>query len=167
MRWYVIQVKSGTEMKVRDELLLQRFPAKVPREVVPILKSGKWIEKEKTLLPGYVFVGTDELDAALYYAATGVKEVIRFLGTPPQPISHLEAEHLALLAPTNAPVGLSQLAFRDDGYQVVSGPLLALSSQITKVERRQRKVQVRIPVLGEDKIITLGISATEGGANDD
>lgn len=52
--WYVLQVKTGDEIKVRDALLAKGVRALVPQESRMIRKDGKWGRRLYTLIPSYV-----------------------------------------------------------------------------------------------------------------
>lgn len=161
MRWYVLQVAGGQEIKIRDVLLRSRLPAKVPRELCQIRRGGKWHLRTKTLMPGYVFVGCDcgdgpDLSAEVYYTATSLPGAIRFLGTPkPQAITKGEAVLLLLLAPDGEPLPPSRVR-RSDGA-VLDGPLLPMRDRVIKVDRHRRLAKVSIPMLGEDKPLKMSI----------
>lgn len=159
MKWYVLHVKTGQEIKVRDTLQGRQIIAKVPREIVPTRTGGTWVDKEKTLIPGYVFVGTDDLSHKEYYAALRIPEVMRFLGTPPQAISYLEAEYIGLLTPADGPLQPSVLAVDDkDGVPTVaSGLLLNFPGEVVKIDKRRRRAKVRITLLGEPVEIELAV----------
>ncbi|MDL2327488.1 hypothetical protein LJC64_02350 [Ruminococcaceae bacterium OttesenSCG-928-A11] len=166
MKWYVLQVATGQEVKVRNALRRRRLPVKVVREQCQIHRKGKWQTKLKTLIPGYVFLGADAEDGSsltdeTYYTATSTPGVIRFLGTPPQPITDAEAAHLALLAPTDEPLRPSTVR-RADGA-VLDGPLVQLREHITKIDRHRRRVKVSIPMLGEAKAFEMSILLEDGG----
>lgn len=166
MRWYVLQVASGQEVKIRNALRRRQLPVKVPREQCQIHRKGKWQTKLKTLMPGYVFLGVDagsgsSLTDEIYYTATSTPGVIRFLGTPPQPITDVEAAHLALLAPTDEPLHPSTVR-RQDG-EVLDGPLVQLREHITKIDRHRRRVKISIPMLGEEKAFEMSILLEDGG----
>ena len=98
--WYVLQVKTGDEIKVRDALLSKGVRALVPREDRIIRKDGKWGRRLYTLIPSYVFVDI-RFAAQIYYTIRAIPSVIRFVGTgygEPSTLSYLEAEWIRLLA---------------------------------------------------------------------
>jgi len=51
----------------------------------------------------------------------------------------------------------SKVDFSGDAPVIVDGPLKLLEEHITKIDRHRRRAQLRIPVLGEGKDITLSI----------
>lgn len=78
--WYVLQVKTGDEIKVRDALLAKGVRALVPQESRMIRKDGKWGRRLYTLIPSYVFVDI-KFAAQIYYTIRAIPSVIRFVGT--------------------------------------------------------------------------------------
>lgn len=92
--WYVLQVKTGDEIKVRDALLAKGVRALVPQESRMIRKDGKWGRRLYTLIPSYVFVDI-KFAAQIYYTIRAIPSVIRFVGTgcgEPSTLTYLEAE---------------------------------------------------------------------------
>ncbi|MDL2294899.1 hypothetical protein LJC60_09810 [Ruminococcaceae bacterium OttesenSCG-928-D13] len=166
MRWFVLQVASGWELKVRNTLLRNRLAARVPREETMIHRGGKWTPKERTLMPGYVFVGCEietgeDLPAEVYYTAAKVHGVIRFLGDPrPQAITDAEAEWIGLLAPTDAALEASTV--RSEDGAVLAGPLLEMLDRLVKIDRHRRRARVTIPLLGQEKTFEMSIQLEEG-----
>ena len=104
--WYVLQVKTGDEIKVRDALLAKGVRALVPQESRMIRKDGKWGRRLYTLIPSYVFVDI-KFAAQIYYTIRAIPSVIRFVGTgcgEPSTLTYLEAEWIRLLAGDGEPL---------------------------------------------------------------
>ncbi len=162
-RWYVLQVLTGRELSVRDALAQAGVQAKVPRELAYIRRGGTWVLTEKTIIPGYVFMGLrEELTDAVYYLSTGIPGVVRLLGVPrPLAISKLEAERLYLLTPSDEPLRPSAVRFVDGRAVVLDGPLKPLRGRLVKVDRHRRRAYVRMPVQGEHKVVELAIRPVE------
>lgn len=157
MKWYVVQVTTGKELKVRDALQAKHIPAKVPQEERQIRQGGSWAGKLYVLMPGYVFVGSDDFGADDYYAIKKTADVLRILGTPPQPISYQEAEYINLLAPDDNPLQPSLVEIVGGEAQVVDGVLARIPSRLLKVEARRRRAKVSLTVLGEEKIVEFAV----------
>ncbi len=164
MRKYVVQVRTGSEIEVRDYLQEQDIPAWVPRESRSIRQGGAWREKVYVLFPGYVFVGAVELTPEIYYAVKDAPNVLHFLGTPgPEPISYLEAEYIGILAPNNEPLRPSVAEVLPDGsLRPKEGVLAQLIGQVTDVNPRQRRVTIRTPLLGADRTVDISFVTPDG-----
>ena len=61
MKWYVLQVLTGTERDVCTALRRKGVCARAPAQRMEIRRRGRWQSEERLLLPGYVFVGVDYL----------------------------------------------------------------------------------------------------------
>ena len=115
--WYVLQVKTGDEVKVRDALLAKGVRALAPQEDRIIRKDGKWGRRLYTLIPSYVFVNI-KFAAEIYYTIRAIPSVIRFLGTgsgEPSTLTYLEAEWIRLLAGDGEPLEPTVIRMPEDG----------------------------------------------------
>ena len=79
MKWYVLQVMTGSERDVCTALRRKGVQARAPAQRMEIRRRGQWQTEERLLLPGYVFVGAD-YSAALFHVVSPVYGVIRWLG---------------------------------------------------------------------------------------
>ena len=79
MKWYVLQVMTGSERDVCTALRRKGVQARAPAQRMEIRRRGQWQTEERLLLPGYVFVGA-EYSAALFHVVSPVSGVIRWLG---------------------------------------------------------------------------------------
>ena len=79
MKWYVLQVMTGSERDVCTALRRKGVCARAPAQRMEIRRRGQWQTEERLLLPGYVFVGAD-YNAALFHLVSPVPGVIRWLG---------------------------------------------------------------------------------------
>ena len=79
MKWYVLQVMTGSERDVCTALRRKGVCARAPAQRMEIRRRGQWQTEERLLLPGYVFVGAD-YSAALFHVVSPVYGVIRWLG---------------------------------------------------------------------------------------
>lgn len=157
MKWYVLQVMTGKETEVRDTLQKERIPAKVPQEITFIRKGGQWTERLSVLIPGYVFVGSDDFSSTEYYAGKRMPGAIRWLGAQkPQSISYIEAEYIGLLAPSNDPLQPSTVTVQDDVFEV-EGVLAHLPARSIKYNIRQRRARVNMTILGEERTVDFAI----------
>lgn len=156
MKWYVAMVETGRELEARRFLQQAGLPAKVPQERRPVRSGGAWADKDYVLLPGYVFVGREDFDAADYYTLRETPGYLKLLGPPPphpQAISYLEAEYINLLAPTDESLAPSVV----EGGEVVDGVLLRIPGSIVKLDTRRKRAKVELNLLGEKKLVEFCI----------
>ena len=128
--WYVLQVKTGDEIKVRDALLAKGVRALVPQESRMIRKDGKWGRRLYTLIPSYIFVDI-KFAAEIYYTIRAIPSVIRFVGTgcgEPSTLTYLEAEWIRLLA-----------------------------AQVVEYDLRHKRAKVTITLCGEQRELQLSV----------
>ena len=157
--WYVLQVKSGTELSVRDRLMAYGYKSCVPQEARMTRKGGKWQTKDYILMPSYVFVELN-YNADNYYRIKSIPNIIQWLhyGSTPSFLSCLEAEWLRALASSGAPLQPSQAEIQDDGtVHILSGVLAGFAGNIKSVDKHGKKVSVEVTVCGAPKTITLSI----------
>lgn len=157
--WYVLQVKTGEELRVKDELKRLGYIAFAPRESRLIRQGGKWIEKEYILFPSYVFVNV-AYDADNYYRIKSVVHVIRFLstGNAPSPLTYLEAEWIKVLGYGDAAIEPSDVIIDDDGnVNIVNGILNNFSNRLIKFDRHKKKATFKLTICGEEKSLNLSV----------
>ena len=167
MNWYVLHVRTGKETAVRDELKRQGLDAEVPTEIVSERKGGKWRERTKTLLPGYVFTRLQLTDEE-FYVVKSVPSVIRFLGVGrPEPIRDEEEEYIRWISNNGEPLGGSDILLEEGNRAIVlDGPLFGREGVIAWVNKRQRRVGVAITINGSQKVFSLSVNfltPTKGG----
>lgn len=154
-KWYVLHVRTGSELDIAEQLRKRGFSAVVPTENRIIRKGGKWTQKIYIVFAGYVFIYMD-YSWSKYYAMSGIYGIIKILGggQNPTPLSKSETEFILKLSELLAQP--SMLKFKDDNsYEVISGFLADYTDNITKVERRYKKATVKVTVAGEEKEIKV------------
>ena len=154
-KWYVLHVRTGSELDIAEQLRKRGFSAVVPTENRVIRKGGKWTQKMYIVFAGYVFIYMD-YSWSKYYAMSGIYGIIKILGggQNPTPLSKSETEFILKLSELLAEP--SVLKFKDDNsYEVISGFLADYTDNITKVERRYKKATVKVTVAGEEKEIKV------------
>ena len=76
MKWYVIRTQNQREKSVAERIEKEAekgdLIGKVGQVIIPIekvitVKSGKKIQKEKVMLPGYVFLETNAVGELKYF----------------------------------------------------------------------------------------------------
>lgn len=156
--WYVLHVKTGKELAVRDSLLAHGIIARVPQEMRSVRKGGEWQPPvPHILIPGYVFVHT-EITAERYYRIKATPNILRILVTDNTPAAptYLEAERLQLLCGRDgAAIEQAVAMITDGGIEVTSGALQYFTNEITKIDKHARKVTVELEIGGEAKQLQL------------
>ena len=154
-KWYVLHVKTGSELDIMKALRSRGFTATVPIESRMIRKGGNWTHQKYILFSGYVFLYMN-YELSKYYVLKGLYGVIKILGGGkfPTPLSESESEFILKLSDLLKEP--SVLNFKDNNsYEIISGFLTEYKDKIVKVERRYKKATVKITVAGEEKEIKV------------
>lgn len=156
MQWYVLHVRPGTEREVQRRLQLGGIDAAVPQEEAVIRRGGRWQTELRVLFPGYVFVFM-QYTIDKHYVIKAIPGAIRLLPKtgPPQPL--LEREAAWMMRIYGEALSPSRVAFGGEQPVVLDGPLKDLREHIVRFDRHRRKVYLRIPVLGEERDVTLSV----------
>ena len=143
MKWYVLQVVTGQEEDVAIKLQRRGVEPLTPKEYVIQRIGGKWRQRLRLLLPGYVLIHVD-YSPHLYLILNVIPGIIRILGgSTPIPLTELETEYW-----TQGDWRPSRVRFQPDGtWSILDGPLLKIPPiQIERIDRRQRRARVRLQV---------------------
>ena len=165
-QWYAVFVVTGQEEKVR--VLIENRLSKyssiqaklfVPRRLMRERKNGIVGEENRIMFPGYVLVGTDDIER-IFDIAIGLKGVLKFLqnGDEFQKIRLEEISRLVYMADNDDLIGESEICFdKDDQIVVLSGPLKGEEGRITKLNRRKGRVAVEFDIGAERHEIWLSV----------
>ena len=185
--YYAIYVTAGKEqlvevllMKGLNDSLFERcfHPVRHMRKKL----RGEWREIYEKLLPGYVFIETDDMEA-LYMALKKIPRITRVLGrcgeaeeTVFYPLKDEEAEWLDHLtnpgdkikekpkpkqsseAQENPVAEISKIHIgEDDRITILSGPLKGYEGRIKKYDLHRRTAQIEVSFMGRTVLLNLGI----------
>ncbi|MBQ7691894.1 MAG: transcription termination/antitermination factor NusG [Muribaculaceae bacterium] len=178
-KWYVLRAISGKEMKVKETLDAARknnpylnnciSQVLVPTEKVLATRAGKKVQKERTLLSGYVFVEA-ELKGDIESFLQNTSNVIDFVRSRdgdkrPEPTSQAEMERMLGKAEKTS----EQLTAAANDYmvgesvKVTFGPFSGFVGEIKDVNREKHELTVIVKVFGRETSLTLDISQVERG----
>lgn len=160
MKWYVVQVISGQERKVKAAIEDNRVKqgmadligeVLVPTENVAEVKAGQQIICEKKLWPGYILVQVNLTDDAWMFVrnTTGV---LGFLGgDKPAPLSDKEvAEILSELQEKKSAVVHKHNISVGDSVKIIDGVFVNFTGIITDVQHDKGRVSVLVSIFGRD-----------------
>ncbi len=123
-------------------------------------RDGQWVRAVKRLLPGYVFVRTDDPDA-LAAGLRGLPGFSRLLGVSGERFMALtpgeEAWLGALANPETHVVELSQGVIEGDRVRVSAGPLMGYESAIKRIDRHKRVAWIEVSLMGRTKLVKVGL----------
>lgn len=162
--WYVIQVKSGHEEKIKDicdrmiphSILIECFIPKTKR-VKKI--RGRFKEIEEILFRGYVFMISDAIDD-LYQYLQLIPELTKVLGNDGShilPILKEEAIFLLNFGKEDHIVDMSQGYIKGDKITVISGPLIGNEGIIRKIDRHKRIAFIELKLFDQITTVKVGL----------
>lgn len=159
-KWYVVQVLSGQEKKVKKAILENRTASGVehlvdevvvPSENVSEVKSGQQRISEKRLWPGYMLVKMTINDDSWMYVKN-TNGVIDFLGGgKPSPLSDGEVEQLLseLNAKKDSVVHKHNIEVGDK-VKIVDGVFVNFIGIVTEVFHDKGRLSAMVSIFGRD-----------------
>lgn len=159
MKWYVLYVSTASEIEIRDKLREMGLPAMVPRAERPIRHGGKWHIEQSVIYPGYVFLGLEKWDSDLYYRLKrDIDGIIKVLYNPCNvvPIYDYEAEQLLTMCSDDDIMEMSDILIKGKYVKVMAGALKGMKGSIIEIMPRQRRVRVKLSLMGAERIVTMG-----------
>ncbi len=163
MKYYVMQVRAREEEKCLDrarETAAQR-PVEFywPRRELRIRKGGRWKETAAPIFPGYIFISASVAPSALYRLVKSVPGFVRFLksNTDITPLEGPDLELVRHFLRHGEIVRKSLVKFEtDQRIQVLEGPLKGLEGMIIKVDKRKKRIKVRLELYANSFSIDFG-----------
>ena len=176
--YYVIQVASGMEDRVEEQIGIIVEKGLYDEGFHPIRRvkkkiRGEWKELREKLLPGYVFITSDEV-GELYQKLRDVPAFTKMLGKDGEgflPLADHEVEWLKRITglgggknssknrnSKDMEVQISQVSVsEDDEITILSGPLKNMEGYIKKIDLHRRIAKVEVDFMNRKTVIHLGI----------
>lgn len=171
-KWYVIQTYSGYENKVK-EALLQRVKEHgkeaafgevlIPTETVQEARSnGKSRIRQKTSLPGYIFVEMEMTEEA-WHLVKDTPKVTGFIGNQrPQEVRPQEIEDQRRRVVEGAVKPKPRVNFDvGDEIRVIDGAFANFSGTVEEVKPDKQKLKVKVSIFGRATPVELDFSQVE------
>ena len=173
--YYVIQVEPGKEKEteiyitksISSELYASCFH---PVRHVKKKFHGEWKDKREKLLPGYVFISSEDAEE-MYFALKRIPMLTKLLGRDIGFFTALtgqEAEWLEALVSVGqdgtiiGEVPLSQIEVNEnDEVRILSGPLRDMEGRVKRINLHKRFAEVEVEFMGRMIILHLGIEMIE------
>ena len=158
--WYIVQVISGRERKVKrciDETMDARKMREhieecfLPIENVIEIKKGERKISEKKLWPGYLFFKM-KLDDASWSFVNGVDGVIGFLGgNNPKPMTEVEINDIISNLKNMTEEVVHKVDFEvNDTVKIVDGVFASFSGTVVEVVPDKGKLSVSVSIFGRE-----------------
>lgn len=166
--WYVVQVVGGQEKRVltlmqkivADDLLQECF---IPQYEIMRKTQGVWKKRVEVLLPGYLFVATDQPDR-LMVELQKVPAFTKLLGNNDVfiPLNDQEVTFFeSFTEPQHRTVTMSEGIIDGDDIVILKGPLMYQTGLIKKIDRHKRLAYLEMSIMGRKKIVKLGLEIVE------
>lgn len=165
-KWYVLHTYSGYENKVKKNLETRIetmglennvFGIEIPTETVTEIKeSGRRVENEKKVFPGYVLVRM-EMDDRSWAAVRNTPGVTGFVGSQgnPAPLTRDEFNKIMKRTSTSAPKKTTSSFDVGQAVKVTNGPLADFDGTISEVSAETGKVKVMVSIFGRETPVEL------------
>jgi transcriptional antiterminator NusG len=161
--WYVLQVQAKREYATKN--VIEQFYSHgiklliFSREILHT-KKGRKIKLTTPLFPGYIFL-YKEIEKILrikkYNLLTQFIKPVVFNGVP----ATVGKEEMRLLFSSSNTEGLFRLSqgyLADDGrVQITQGPLKDIAGKIIFINKKKRKVRVRLTLFNREVNVSLGL----------
>ena len=171
-KWYVIQTYSGFENKVKESLLQRIKENKkdahfgevlIPTETVTEnAAGGKQRIRQKTSLPGYIFVEMDMSEEA-WHLVKDTPKVTGFIGNQkPQEVRPQEIEDQRRRTVEGAVKPKPRVNFDvGDEIRVIDGAFANFSGTVEEVKPDKQKLKVKVSIFGRATPVELDFSQVE------
>jgi len=170
MKWFVVQVYSGYEQKVKLSLLERIRQAEaessfgeilIPTETVQDPTKGKRVSS-KTFYPGYIFVQMELSDEA-WHIVRETPKVTGFVGgRHPQPVPSPEIQSVVQQVEEGAAKPRPRVFFaQGDHVRVNDGAFANFTGTIQEVIPAKQKVRVLVSIFGRATPVELDFSQVE------
>lgn len=172
-QWFVVQVLSGHEQKVHDNMMRRVeteemsdyvYEVLVPMEKVAEVKRGEKKESNRKFFPGYVIVNMHllqeggELVEKTWYFVQETPGVINFAGARNRPMPMRKSEVDSLLAQikqgeegTNYSVQFQV----GDTVKVADGPFESQNGIVEEIDLEKGKLRVTVNIFGRPTPVDL------------
>lgn len=163
MQWYVVQVMSSQEKKVKKALdegreqhgMLQHIDEiLLPIEKVSEVKGGEQKIVEKRMWPGYLLIKMDMTDESWDYVKT-TNGVIDFLGGgKPTSLSDREVEQILRDLESKKDTVTQKHKFQvGDNVKIVDGVFVNFVGTVTEVHHDKGKLSAKVSIFGRETLV--------------
>ncbi len=161
MKWYVIQVVSGKENKMRDTIMfefkrngLDKFVSRmlIPSEKAVQTRNGKKYNIDKKFFPGYIFVECEnisDIESGLKHIK-GVSHILK------QPLSQKEVDNII---EKDEKKNIPDIFSLGQEVTIVDGPFVSFLGTINDIDNTKEKVKVVVLMFGRE--IPLDLTFTQ------
>jgi transcriptional antiterminator NusG len=176
MNYYVLQVITGTEgdflSHSRELCVHADCEIYWLRRELTIKRQGKRKEVQAPVFPGYLILEAESVSPSLFRNLKGLPGFSRFLKSNTE-ITALFGKDLELILHFihhGEVMQKSRVVFApDQKIKIIEGPLKGLEGMIVKVDKRKKRIKVRLALYDNAFLIDFGFETAEpaSGAEQD
>lgn len=162
--WYAIHTYAGYENAVSrnlrqriDSLGMQDkiFNVLVPTETKIKVKSGKRVEEEEKVYPGYILVDMIVTDDS-WFMVRNTPRVTGFVGSGVHPVPLTQKEVDQLLGCMESGTVKHEINLvPEDAVKISDGPFKDLEGKVSEVDTERGKVKVLVSMFGRETPVEL------------
>ena len=172
VRWYVVNVYSGSEKKVaeslREQATLKKMDDKilevfVPTENVVEIRKRTKVNAEHKFFPGYILVKM-ELTDETWLVVKNTPRVSGFLGSrnKPQPISDAEVQKIMNQVQEGLERPQTNVNFETgEQIRVIDGPFASFVGIVEDIDTEKNRLKVSVSIFGRYTPVELEFSQVE------
>ena len=173
MNWYVIQVFSNCELKVKAALeeriemsgLSEKFgEIMIPTEQVTELKKGQKKQLERKFFPGYMLVKM-EMNDDTWHLVRKTPNVMGFIGgsrNRPHPLSDQEFNKIVNRVDEAVEKPKFKTVFESgETVRINDGPFNDFSGIVEEVDYENNSIKVSVSIFGKSTPVDLNFSQVE------
>jgi len=172
-QWFILQVYSGYEKKVKDQLLIQvekkglKDNIKeilIPSEDVIEMKKGKKVNSERKFFPGYMLLRM-LMDDEIWHIVRALPKVNGFLGGKkgePIPVSQAEVDSIINQVKDGLEKPKPSVSFEiGEQVRVSDGPFSSFNGMVEEVDEEKARLKVSVSIFGRSTPVDLEYSQVE------
>ena len=172
-RWFILQVYSGYEKKVKDQLLVQIDKKGlsnnineilIPSEDVIEMRKGKKVNMERKFFPGYMLINMIMNDEIWHIVRT-LPKVSGFLGGKkgePIPVSQSEIDSIINQVKDGLDKPKPSVSFEiGEQVRVSDGPFSSFNGMVEEVDEEKARLKVSVSIFGRATPVDLDYSQVE------
>jgi len=163
--WYVIQTKASNEEKVKrkvEKSKIENIITLLPKRKLWIRRKGEFFYELKPLFSGYFFIQV-KMDPLIAKRIKKVPGVIRILGNQgvPKAVPPKEMAIIFSLMQEEDTIPPSKAFFINDRVKILAGPLFGMEGKIVAVDKRKRRIKIKLPLFNTYKEVYLSFEVVE------
>jgi|GEM_PF-6904081 len=162
---YCVSCNTGKEEKTKYELkqALPEATVMCPSFDRKERKRGTWSVKTYILIPGYLFIYSEEILASdTFYSMKGINRLVGYVQQDDQgsiletkAFTEADFSFARWLYDQQGHIRLSQAMLVGDKTKIISGPLLDYEGEIIRINRQRQSALVSITICGTEKKVWL------------